>query len=327
MTRAWSLITLASEARQYGGNLGHDDEAERLYRYDSFVANHTQLREGDVVFLRDRRRLLGIDKIATIESESGEKTRRRCPTCSDTLIRARKRIVPRWRCSGCDATFADPVLEVVSATKYVATYGATYVPLGELTSDELKAATFRPNDQHSIEELDVAKLLPKLAKAPALIQQMLADFRASENLVPEDASEPETPFEPSTGDTRASVLREIKQRRGQRQFRDALRNRFGDRCAISGCAIVDILEAAHINPYRNETDNHPANGLLLRADLHTLFDLFLIGVEPESLTVRFHPDVRSDPAYSAYEGTTLRGPAPGPSKASLSLYWEKFKSR
>jgi HNH endonuclease len=35
---------------------------------------------------------------------------------------------------------------------------------------------------------------------------------------------------------------------------------------------LDILEAAHISPYRGEEDNHPENGLLLRADLHTLFD-------------------------------------------------------
>jgi len=50
-----------------------------------------------------------------------------------------------------------------------------------------------------------------------------------------------------------------------------------------------VLEAAHIKPYRGKTDSHLENGLLLRADLHTLFDLNLIGVEPDTLTVRVHP--------------------------------------
>jgi putative restriction endonuclease len=40
------------------------------------------------------------------------------------------------------------------------------------------------------------------------------------------------------------------------------------------------LEAAHISPYRGSQSNHPQNGLLLRADLHTLFDLGMLAVEP-----------------------------------------------
>ena len=58
------------------------------------------------------------------------------------------------------------------------------------------------------------------------------------------------------------------------------------RCMVSGCQLVDLLEAAHIRPYRGENDNHPSNGLLLRADLHTLFDLDLLGIDPETLLVR-----------------------------------------
>ena len=323
MARAWSLITLASDERQYGGNLGHDDEAEILYRYDSHVANYTQLHEGDVVFLRDRRRLLGIAKIETIDSQEGEKTRQRCPQCSGTLIRARKLVSPRWRCAHCHSTFDEPVSETVATTKFVARYGRTFVPLTELSSDELKAAALRPNDQHSIEELDVARLLPRLKNAPVTIQRLLDDFRAYESIEPDDADESE--FEPRSDDSRRSVLREIKQRRGQRRFRDALRTRYGDTCVVSGCTVVDILEAAHINPYRNETDNHPSNGLLLRADLHTLFDLFLMSVDPDSLTVRFHVRVLGDPTYVALEGATLSGPAP--SRAAIAQHWKKFNSR
>ncbi|MEI9912276.1 MAG: HNH endonuclease signature motif containing protein [Bacteroidota bacterium] len=84
------------------------------------------------------------------------------------------------------------------------------------------------------------------------------------------------------------IQRQLKERRGQKQFRDAIIKRYGSKCMVTGCKIPDILEAAHINPYKGEKDNHPANGLLLRADIHTLFDLDLIGIHPTSFAVSFH---------------------------------------
>ncbi len=93
-------------------------------------------------------------------------------------------------------------------------------------------------------------------------------------------------YRPVDSDWRRKVFRQIRERRGQQKFRDALRKRYGDRCMISGCCLMDVIEAAHIRPYRGEKDNHPENGLLLRADLHTLFDLDMLGIEPHTLIVR-----------------------------------------
>ncbi|WP_336979879.1 HNH endonuclease signature motif containing protein [Altererythrobacter fulvus] len=53
------------------------------------------------------------------------------------------------------------------------------------------------------------------------------------------------------------------------------------RCAISGCDVREVLEAAHIMPYLGEETNDVRNGLLLRADLHTLFDLGLLKIGPD----------------------------------------------
>jgi hypothetical protein len=94
---------------------------------------------------------------------------------------------------------------------------------------------------------------------------------------------------PEGVDRRPLVERQIRERRGQRHFRDALRKRYGDRCLVTGCEVLAVLEAAHISPYRGEEDNHPENGLLLRSDVHTLFDLDLLGIEPEKLRVELHP--------------------------------------
>ncbi len=92
-------------------------------------------------------------------------------------------------------------------------------------------------------------------------------------------------------------------RPGQAEFREALRQRYGDRCMITGCSLVEIVEAAHIVPYRMNSDHHPANGLLLRADLHALFDLHLLGMTRSQVSV--HPEAKQA-GYADLDGVTLR---------------------
>ncbi len=129
-------------------------------------------------------------------------------------------------------------------------------------------------------------------------------------------------FTPTIEDTRKAALRSIKTRQGQQEFRETLRSRYGDQCQISGCGLLDVLEAAHIKPYRGGNDHNPANGLLLRSDLHTLFDLDLIGIEPQTLTVRVHP--RAQQEYGQHEGKKLRCIGSEPSKEALSLRWTEY---
>lgn len=71
----------------------------------------------------------------------------------------------------------------------------------------------------------------------------------------------------------------IKTRRGQPEFRQALISIFGGRCCITGCSIEGVLEAAHIVPHSIETNYSVTNGLLLRSDIHTLYDLNLFGID------------------------------------------------
>lgn len=104
-------------------------------------------------------------------------------------------------------------------------------------------------------------------------------------------------------DQRKVVLRQIKQRRGQKSFRDNLLYQEA-KCAVSGCEIVDILEAAHITAYKNDTHNHVSNGLLLRCDMHTLYDLDLFAIEPNSFVIYFSPQIK-DNEYLRYHGKKL----------------------
>lgn len=92
-------------------------------------------------------------------------------------------------------------------------------------------------------------------------------------------------FESTDADeAREKVYRLISLRRGQPKFRKDLLGIYR-RCVISGCNAESALEAAHIRPYSTEGTNALSNGLLLRADLHSLFDLDLIAIDPEKLTV------------------------------------------
>lgn len=116
-----------------------------------------------------------------------------------------------------------------------------------------------------------------------------------------DDGAPPSEEEASTrpADTPVEVWRAILERRGQPAFRKALLAAYRGRCAITGCDAVDALEAAHITPYATEHNSAVTNGLLLRADIHTLFDLHQISIDPQTLVVRVAPALQN--SYGTYE--------------------------
>lgn len=130
-------------------------------------------------------------------------------------------------------------------------------------------------------------------------------------------------FDPTdVEDARSKTLATVVRRRGQSAFRDALRNAYGDRCCLTDCNLVDVLEAAHIHPYRGDQTNVVSNGLLLRADIHTLFDLFLLRIDPTSLTVEISPKLIGT-EYASLRGRRIATPIdPGeaPSPKALEVH-------
>jgi putative restriction endonuclease len=108
-------------------------------------------------------------------------------------------------------------------------------------------------------------------------------------------------------DARQRTLASIVCRRGQPQFRRDLIEAYHGQCAISGCDAVEALEASHIIPYMGPDTNHPTNGLLLRGDLHTLFDLGLMAVNSETMTVIVSP-VLMGTIYGEFNGQEIRLP-------------------
>lgn len=70
-------------------------------------------------------------------------------------------------------------------------------------------------------------------------------------------------------------------RLGQGSFQAAIIDAYARRCAITGERVLPALEAAHIKPYGEGGEHRIDNGLLLRRDLHALFDRGYLTVSPE----------------------------------------------
>ena len=108
-------------------------------------------------------------------------------------------------------------------------------------------------------------------------------------------------------DARVRVARDIVARRGQRAFRAALLTAYEGRCAVTGTDAEGVLEAAHIQPYRGDDSNVVTNGLLLRADIHTLLDLQLMAVHPERRRIVISAHLRGT-TYAQLQEVELRSP-------------------
>ncbi len=75
-------------------------------------------------------------------------------------------------------------------------------------------------------------------------------------------------------------LRLAPQRLGQQAFQAVVLNAYQRRCAITGDKIRPVLQAAHIRPLPAGGQHRLDNGLLLRSDVHTLYDRGYLGVDP-----------------------------------------------
>lgn len=110
----------------------------------------------------------------------------------------------------------------------------------------------------------------------------------------------------------------------QAAFRTKLLEIYGNRCAITGCSALEAIDAAHIVGVDGEGDDTIANGLILRADLHRLFDRDLMAIDPASGRVHFAQSCQRD--YADLEGRPITLPSPGPSLSAFHARWRGFGS-
>jgi hypothetical protein len=135
-------------------------------------------------------------------------------------------------------------------------------------------------------------------------------------------------FEPQNiVDARKKVLASVVRRKGQAKFRSALLKAYKSKCAVTGCTIEALLEAAHIVAYQGAETNVVSNGLLLRADIHTLFDLGLLWIDPDSRVVKLAAQLANS-EYQHWENKPMTVPdrsVDHPSGKALRSHFDQLK--
>ncbi|NBC05362.1 MAG: HNH endonuclease [Bacteroidetes bacterium] len=121
-----------------------------------------------------------------------------------------------------------------------------------------------------------------------------------------DQKEPELIYEEGE---RYGKKYEIRSRIGQGAFRILVTDAYTRRCAITGEKTLPVLEAAHIKPYAKSGPNAIKNGLLLRSDMHILFDKGYLTLNRDlnvEVSQRIKEEYENGREYYAYHGKPLK---------------------
>lgn len=309
--RAWCLVA-AGPVIQYGGHGGYDDEPSSHYSWDSLVPRHEEIRPGDHIALRNKEVLLGISVIEEVITGAGMKDLHRCPSCGKGTISHRPTLTPPYACNatgGCGHQFVEPVVESRPVTTYRSRYDGGWVDLyGVVSAAELKALCESPRSQHSMQPLDWNALV-----------SMLRDREESGSLALLEQRESAI----QGGHTRRSV----RVRVGQAAFRKRLLEKYGAVCALTGPAPEAALDAAHLYSYAALGEHHQSGGLLMRSDIHVLFDEGLLAIHPKSAVIDVHDDIVRYDAYGTLHGRAAHVPLSPGVRKWLGLHWAQHRRR
>lgn len=322
----WILKSKGDESA-FGGNEGYDDVVGTTYIYDTTVKNHDKISEGDIIIVAGKKYIEGFGRIEKIEIKTNiSKLRFRCPMCNTQEHYERKKVSPKFKCRN-KHLFDNPIEEEVTVNQFTATYKGNYIQCSPKSSVSLLNDYYvKRNYYYSIQPVRI----DFLRKEFPLVLDKLISVKASMEFDTEaqDQSFLEiSDYLPLDVDARITQIVKQISREGQQRFRETLIKYYGIKCMITGCTIPQAIEAGHVNPYRGKKDNHPANGLLLRRDLHALFDCNIIGIHPDDLKVHIHPSLKNS-EYFLFEDKAILLPRKGlsPSREALEIRWKLFLS-
>jgi putative restriction endonuclease len=103
----------------------------------------------------------------------------------------------------------------------------------------------------------------------------------------------------------------VRPRLGQGGFRVGVLDAYGKACAVTTEHSLPVLEAAHIRPYTEDGPHDVSNGLLLRSDIHRLFDKGYVTVTEDhrfEVSPRLREDYHNGRAYYDLHGRRLHLP-------------------
>ncbi|MYC48343.1 MAG: HNH endonuclease [Chloroflexi bacterium] len=153
--------------------------------------------------------------------------------------------------------------------------------------------------------------------------QLLAEILAASNYQALPAFGQE--FEPLAADSREFEFVPHAKRPGQRAFKLQLLDAYGRQCAVTTEHALPVLDAAHIQPYRGRGSDHPQNGIILRSDLHRLYDRGYLTITPNlelEVSERLRDEFNNGKRYYELHGKRIVVPAnPRLAPSPRALAW------
>jgi len=304
--KAWVFIMKTDAERSW------DDSAGYYYSYDSNVARHQMVSSGDLIVVRVDEYVAGWGIVEHIEvTPDSRKEITRCPSCRKTNHYRRKFALPNNKCNSCGYMFNDD--EAIKTEEKVTAYKAYYAN----TWTEAARPVHRKELNTILEKNDTFNAIRPLDKTalPSFLEHI-----SGRNVDLEVDIGEETVGIILGGHTTATIRR----RRGQREFRFAMMERFGEFCAFSGVQPPQVLEAAHLYSYAERPEHKSDGGLLLRRDFHSLFDAKLITVNPDSWEIEVAPRIMSYGTYGNFHRSQLiLEPARRPDRDLIGAHYEQ----
>ncbi|GAA4659230.1 hypothetical protein GCM10023347_08210 [Streptomyces chumphonensis] len=308
-TRAWLALTV-TERRRHGGNDGYDDVPDVYYSWDDTVPHHGNVQVGDIIVLWNKKELIGLSVIEEITRDTEVKFVYRCPYCSKgNGIQTRQTKRPKYTCYRCKSEFDQPTVHEKEVQTFRSRHDTGWLELpGCLSGSELRNLCVNPKSQHSFRLLDWAAFTAAItAKAGVLATPILNSVR--DHVVG------------------GHKERTVRARIGQATFRRRLLELHGAVCAFSGPTPIPALEAAHLYSYAAVGQHHERGGLLLRRDIHRLFDLGELTVHPGKQVIDVAPLTATYPSYARLHGQSLYAPLDPIHIEWLTKHWDLHRER
>lgn len=134
--------------------------------------------------------------------------------------------------------------------------------------------------------------------------------RARARRVPIAREPPQAMLDPDAPRFGEPVL--VLPRLGQGTFRLAVTDAYGGACAVTGEHSLPVLDVAHIRPFSSGGVHELRNGLLLRTDVHRLFDRGYVTITPDlrfEVSGRLRQDYENGRTYYDMQGRRVVVPA------------------
>ncbi|MET4640982.1 hypothetical protein ABID95_000682 [Streptomyces atratus] len=304
---AW-LMYLGDDPKRVGP--GYDDHRSTHYSWNSRVPNAAHVQIGDTIVLWDGNTLLGLSVIEDIQTGTGSADISSCPGCGKADIAERKTMTPKHRCwnDACKLEFEEPNVKTVPVTTYRSHYEAGWVELlGQVSGKELRALCEQPKSQNALRRLRWDDFRARVETGKNATSLVIVDKARG--------------FIAGGHTTRMARVRN-----GQAAFRASLLEKFGEVCAFTGAMPAAVLDAAHLYSYSEKGKHFTFGGLLLRKDVHRLFDLGQIAINPMTFVLDVAQETRAYREYARLHCQPLTVPVDRPQEMWIQEHWAMHRA-